>query len=127
VSILNVFSYIMYISLCMGPFFGRFYFYSQTLQIMSKECCILNSFTLDYWFTRRRALHLFPYILSQCKMKRPLVKSFLGRFYFYAQIYKPCPKDDACQISEYLDCQFMRRRCFKIHQFYPFLPLIGSQ
>jgi len=32
------------------------------------------------------------------------------------KLYKPWPKDAVCQISEYLDCQFMRRRFFKIHQ-----------
>jgi len=32
------------------------------------------------------------------------------------KFYKPCPKDAVCQISEYLDSQFIRRRFFKIHQ-----------
>jgi len=35
------------------------------------------------------------------------------------KLYKPCPKDTGCQISEYLDSQFMRRRFFKIHQILP--------
>jgi len=35
------------------------------------------------------------------------------------KLYKPCPKDAVCQISEYLDCQFMRRRSSKIHQILP--------
>jgi len=39
---------------------------------------------LDSWFTRRRGLHVFPYI-HLCKMKCPLVGPFLGRFFFYAQ------------------------------------------
>jgi len=34
------------------------------------------------------------------------------------KIDKPCPKDAVCQISEYLDRQFMRR-FFKIHQILP--------
>jgi len=34
---------------------------------------------------------------------------------FLHKLYKTCPKDAVCQISEYLDCQFMRRFC-KIHQ-----------
>jgi len=25
-----------------------------------------------------------------------------------SKLYKPCPKDAVCQISGYLDCQFMR-------------------
>jgi len=34
------------------------------------------------------------------------------------KIYKPCPKDtvSVSQISEYLECQFMKRRSSKIHQ-----------
>jgi len=35
------------------------------------------------------------------------------------KLYKPCPKDAVCQISQYLDCQFMRRRFLKIHQILP--------
>jgi len=40
------------------------------------------------------------------------------------KLYKPCPKNVVCQISEYLDCWHMRRRFFKIHQI---LPLFGTQ
>jgi len=58
-------------------------------------------------------------------MNRP----FLGGLYFYAQIYKPCPKDPVYQISEYLDCQFVRSS--KIHQtltlYFPFLCRNGCQ
>jgi len=39
---------------------------------------------LDYWFMRRRALNVFPYIIL-CKMKRPLVGPILGGFYFYVR------------------------------------------
>jgi len=39
---------------------------------------------LDYWFTWKRGLPVFPYV-SLCKMKRPLVGPFWGGFYFYAQ------------------------------------------
>jgi len=35
------------------------------------------------------------------------------------KLYKPCPKDAVCQISEYLGCQFTRRRFFKIYQILP--------
>jgi len=66
------------------------------------------------WFWRLSVLNVFPYI-RLCKMKRPLVGSFLGGFYFYVQTL-PCPKDAQCQISDYLDSQFMRRRFFKIRQ-----------
>jgi len=34
--------------------------------------------------SRDEVLHVFPYI-SLCKMERPLVGPFLGRFYFYVQ------------------------------------------
>jgi len=34
-------------------------------------------------------------------------------------LYKPCQKDAVCQISEYLDHQFIIRRLFKIHQILP--------
>jgi len=46
----------------------------------------------------------------------------LGCSIFMCQLYKPYPKDAVCQISEYLVCQFMRRKCSKIH---PFCPLLG--
>jgi len=36
------------------------------------------------WFSRVNVLNVFPYI-SLCKMKRPLVGPFFGRFYFHAQ------------------------------------------
>jgi len=35
------------------------------------------------------------------------------------KVYKPCLEDAVCQISEYLDCQFMRRTFLKIHQILP--------
>jgi len=39
------------------------------------------------------------------------------------KLFKPCPKDAVCQISEYLECQFVGRRSFKFTKFYPFLPI----
>jgi len=57
---------------------------------------------LEYLFTRRRALYVLPY-LSLCKTKCPLVGPILGGFYLYAQVYKPCLKDVAYEISLYLD------------------------
>jgi len=56
---------------------------------------------------------------SLYKMKRPIVGPFFGRFYFYVQTLQTMSQDTGCQISEYLDCQFMRRRFFKIHQILP--------
>jgi len=42
------------------------------------------------------------------------------------KLYKPCLKDDVCQISVYWDYQILRRRSSKIHQILPlFLPRIG--
>jgi len=41
------------------------------------------------------------------------------------KVYKPCPKDAVCQISEYLDCQFMRTFS-KIHQILPFFAPYGA-
>jgi len=42
------------------------------------------------------------------------------------KIYKPHLKDVVRQISEYLDCQFMRRRSSKIHQILPLFAPIGA-
>jgi len=42
------------------------------------------------------------------------------------KVYKPCSKDAVCQISEYLDCQFMRRTFSKIHQILPFFAPYGG-
>jgi len=42
------------------------------------------------------------------------------------KLYKPCPKDAVYQISEYLECQFMRRRFFKIHQILPIFAPYGD-
>jgi len=98
-----------------GPFFGGFYFDVQTLLTMSKGCYIWNSFTFGLLVHKKRDLNVFPYI-NICKMKCPLVGPFLGGIYFYAQLYKPCPKDAVSQISEYLECQFMRRWFYKIDQ-----------
>jgi len=52
-----------------GPFLDGFDFYAQTLQTMSAAGNEILLY-LDYWFMRRRALNVFPY-LSLCKMKRP--------------------------------------------------------
>jgi len=71
---------------------------------------------LEYWFTRRRVLHVFSYI-SLCKMKRPLVWPFLGGFYLYVQTLQIMSQ--GCCMSKYLDSQFMRRRSFKVHQMLP--------
>jgi len=46
---------------------------------------------LDYWFMRRRGLHVFPYI-SLCKIKCPLMGPFFGWFYFYVQILQTISK-----------------------------------
>jgi len=43
-----------------------------------------------------------------------------------SEVYKPCPKDAVRQISEYLDCQFMRRTFSKIHQILHFVGLYGA-
>jgi len=95
---------------------------------MSTGCCIENSFV--FWIIglmRKRELNVLPYI-SLWKNKAPLVGLFLGGFFFMCKLYKPCPKDAVCQISEYLDCQFMRRRSSNIHHspnITPFCPLLG--
>jgi len=81
-----------------GSFWRRFYFNTQSLQTMSNGCCTCNSFTFGLLVHEMSFKCISAYI-SLYKMKRPLV-------------YKPCPKDAVCQISEYLDCQFMRRRFF---------------
>jgi len=51
-------------------------------------------------------------------------------FIFMRKLYKPCPKDAVCHISEYLECQFTRRTFSKIHQilplFAPYGALIGA-
>jgi len=65
----------------------------------------------------------FPIHLNLCKMKSPLVG--IPGFILMCKLYKPYPKDAVFQISEYKDCQFMRRSS-NIHKFYPFLGPIGS-
>jgi len=49
----------------MGPFLGRFYFYTHILQTMSQGCCIWNSFTfglLVHNWTRRRFIYISLYL-----------------------------------------------------------------
>jgi len=70
-------------------------------------------------------LNVFPYI-SLCKMKHPLAGPFFGRFYFYEQTLQPYPKDAVCQISEYLDCQFMRRTFSKSYHILHFIASYGA-
>jgi len=72
-------------------------------------------FYLDYWFMRRRALNVFPYI-SLCKMKRPLVGPFLADFIFMESLYKPCPKDAVCHDIRVFGMPVREKKIFKIHQ-----------
>jgi len=53
------------------------------------------------------------------------VGPFSADFIFMRKIYKPCPKDAVCQISEYLDCQFIRTFS-KIHQILTFFAHYGA-
>jgi len=59
------------------------------------------------------------------KTEAPPSGPFLGGFYFMGNLYKPCPKDVVSQLSEYLDCQFMKKDFFKFTKFDHFLPLMG--
>jgi len=120
-----------YITLCkMKPpsrvAFEAILFLRVILQTCLKDAAYEIHLHLDYWFTRRRGLHLFPYIIL-CKMKRPLVRPFWADFIFMHKLYKPCPKDVVCQISEYLDCSSWEEDLQTFIQFYFFLPLIGPQ
>jgi len=83
-SVLNVFPLCKIKRPLVGPFFGRFYFYAQFYKPCLKDAVYKLHLHLDYWFMRRRGLHVFNCI-SLCKMKRSLVGPFLGGFYFYAQ------------------------------------------
>jgi len=85
-----------------------------------KDAAYEISLYLDYWFMTRRVFNVFPFICL-CKIKR----QFWADFIFMRYLYTPCPEDAVYQISEYLECQFMR--CFKIQKFYPFFPFIGAQ
>jgi len=55
------FPWFPYISLCkmkrplVGPFLGGFYFYAQTLLIMSKGCCIWNSFSFGLLVHKKKS------------------------------------------------------------------------
>jgi len=40
------------------------------------------------------------------------------------KLYKPCPKDAVCQMSEYLDCQFIEEDILKFTKVYLFCPLL---
>jgi len=63
------------------------------------------------WFWRVSVLNLFPYInLHVCKMKRPLVGTFLGGFYFYVQTLLTMSKGCYFWKSLHLDYWFTRRR-----------------
>jgi len=103
-----------------GHFCADFIFMCKVYKPCLKDAAYEFLLYLDYWFMRRRAFNAFPYI-TLCKMKHPLVGPFLGDFIFIfmCKFYKPCPKDALYQISDYLDCQFMRRRFFKIHKILP--------
>jgi len=48
-----------------------------------------------------------------------LLGHFWAEFIFIHKLYKPHPKDAVCQISEYLECWFMRRRFLKMESPFP--------
>jgi len=67
----------------MDHFSADFIFTCKLYKIDLKDAAYDIILHLDYWFTRKRGLHVhvFPYI-SLCKMKRPLVGPFFGRILF---------------------------------------------
>jgi len=81
VSVLNVFPYI---SLCtvkcplVGPFFNRFILMCK----LYKPCLKDAAYQFPLYLNCRHEKKSFKYL---CKMKHPLVGSFLCGFYFYAQ------------------------------------------
>jgi len=99
-------------------FCADFIFMQKVYNPCLKDAAYKIPLYLDYWFMRRRAFNIFPYI-SLCEMKRPLVGLFLGGFYFYAQTMS---QGCCIYISGYLECQFMRRRFFYTPNFTLFAP-----
>jgi len=91
-------------------FFGIFYFYA----IDNKPCP--KDAAYEIWFMR--SLNVFPYI-SLCKLlikiksakkwssMGKIVGHFLADFIFMSKINKPCPNNAVCQISVYLEYQFI--------------------
>jgi len=76
---------------------------------------------LYIWIIGSQEEELYKYfpILTYVKWNAPLWGHFWAEFIFMCKLYKPCPKDAVPQISEYLECQFMRRRFYKIDQILP--------
>jgi len=92
---------------------------------MITGCCIWNSIILDYWFMRRRALNVFPYI-SIRKIKRPVVGPIVGRFYFYVQTSQTMPQG-CCMSNIWVFGMPVHGRFLKFTKYYTFLSLIGPK
>jgi len=73
---------------------------------------------LNYWFMKRRGLHIFPYI-SLCK------KKFFGGFYFYAQTLQSI-SNVCCVSNRVFGLPVHEKKIFKNSpNFTPFCPLLG--
>jgi len=80
---------------------------------------------LDYWFTRIRGLHVFPYI-SLCKLKCPLVGPFLGGFYFYVQTLQTMSQGSCLSNIRVFGMSVHEKKIFKYSpNFTPFCPLLS--
>jgi len=77
------------------------------------------------WFWRVSILNVFPYI-SLCNMKRPLVRPFLGGFYFYAQTLQTMPQGCCMSNIRVFGLPVHDKKIFKFSpNFTPFSPLLG--
>jgi len=103
------------------PFLGRFYFYAQSLQTISKGCCLWNSFTFG----------LFAHVKKRftcISLYKPMWGLFGTDFNFMRKLYKPCPMKAVCQISEYMywTTSSWEEYLLKFTKFYPFGAPIGA-
>jgi len=97
------------------------------LTVSLKDAAYEIPLHLNYWFTRRIALHVFPCI-SQCKMKRPLIGAFLGGNYFLCAKYtNHVPRMLYVKYQSIWTASSWRENLQIFTKFYTSLPLIGPQ
>jgi len=104
-----------------GPFLADFIVMHKLNKPYPKDATYGISLYLEYWFTRRRALNVFPY-LTLCKIQHPYIAIFMDLFLI------------AMFTNHVLRMLYVKYRVFgkpvhekifkKITKYYPFLPFI---